>query len=175
MAYQYKAWNAAMPTTTPMAAVAVGSSATKTMLQIAPPAGRNITVISWGYTFGVLLATSLTHTVELIQTDVAATVTAHVASGIQPLDANYQASQVSLGVQLTGYTSTSEGATAATRTFDQQELLNGAATPLNATYFYQFMPDERPVVKPSTFLRVRATSSGADASSTLNCWVCWAE
>lgn len=175
MAYQYKAWNAAMPTTVPMAAVAVGSSATKTMLQIAPPAGRNLTVISWGYTFAALLATSISHTMELVQTDVAATVTAHVASGVQPVDSNYQASQVTLGTSATGYTASAEGATTTTRTFDQQELLNGAATPLNATYFYQFMPDERPVVKPGTFLRVRATSSGVDATSTLNCWVCWAE
>lgn len=173
MDYQYKTWNAAMPTTAAMTAVAMPSNTIKTMLQIAPPANRYLTVISWGYSLPVI-ASAVAHTVELIQTDVAATVIAAVAAGVQPQDANYPASTVGLGTALTGYTASAEGTIAATRVFDTQELI-AAATPVNSTYFYQFMPDERPTVKASTFLRVRATSAGVDATSTMLCWVTWAE
>src|SRR5207302_10033473 len=94
--------------------------------------------------------------VELIQTDVAATVTAHVASGVQPLDPNAPASLMTLSTTGTGYTSTGEGIVTATRTFDMNNVppTAGAA---DLVYVYQWMPDERPIVAVSKFLRVRAT------------------
>jgi len=55
-------------------------------------------------------------TCELIQTDVAATVTAHVAAGVQPYDdPGAVPSTVTLGTTATGYTATSEGSITATR------------------------------------------------------------
>ncbi len=114
------------------------------------------------------------HTVELLQTDAAATVVAHVAAGVQPQDFNYPASAVTLGTAATGFTASAEGSTTATRVFDTQELI-AAATPVNSSYFYQFMPDERPTVKAGSFLRVRVTSAGVDATSTMLCWATWAE
>lgn len=167
--HRYKTWNGPMPTTAAQAAVTTGTTI-KTMLQIATPATRQIQLISWGYSFSE--AAGAVGTVELLQTDVAATVTAHVASGVQPLDPNAPASLVTLGTSATGYTSTSEGATTTTRVFDVVRLpvsLTGSGTP----YTYQWMPDERPIIAVSKFLRVRATTPTSGVNMV--CWVVWDE
>lgn len=162
--HRYKTWNSAMPTTAAMVKVATGT-AIKTMLQIATPSTRQIQLISWGYTLDAVQSGRI----ELIQTDVAATVTAHVASGLQPLDPNAPASLMTLGTSATGYTATVEGSTTATRVFDQDEF---ATTSVLTPYEYQWMPDERPIVAISKFLRVRATFG---TSVNMLCWVCWDE
>ncbi|MFF7837543.1 hypothetical protein ACFZC6_01715 [Streptomyces ossamyceticus] len=158
-----------MPTTAAQVKVTTGT-AIKTMLQIATPATRQIQLISWGFSLDV--APGAASVVELLQTDVAATVTAHVASGVQPLDPNAPASLMSLGTSATGYTATAEGSTTASRVFDVKEIpLTAGATDL--TYAYQWMPDERPIVAISKFLRVRATF--ATSASNMVTWVCWDE
>ncbi len=81
--HRYKVWNGPMPTTAAQQKVTTGT-AIKTMLQIALPSTRQIQLISWGFTLDAVPASA--GQVELIQTDVAATVTAHVATGLQPLD-----------------------------------------------------------------------------------------
>lgn len=164
MAYRYKIYNGPMTTTAAQAAVALPTAGIKTMLQIAPPAGRYLTVVSWGYT---ITAASVLTSIELIQTDVAATVTAHVAAGVQPQDQAGPASPLTLGASATGYTASAEGTVAATRQFDVQDV--AATNPTNLSYFYQFMPDERPSIAASTFLRVRATATTATGS--MICWV----
>ena len=160
-----------MPTTAAIVKVTTGT-AIKTMLQVATPATRQLQIIAWGFSLDAAPATTGVGVVELLQTDVAATVTAHVAAGVQPLDPNSPASLVTLGTAATGYTGTAEGSTTATRVFDAQEVAgvsNGAA-PIN--YSYQFMPDERPIVAISKFLRVRVTFSAAVNAIT---WICWDE
>lgn len=168
--YRYKSWNSAMATTAAQAAVATGTSI-KTMLQIAPPSTvHGLTVISWGYT--VDGPPGAAGVIELLQTDVAATVTAHVAAGVQPLDGNMEASKVTLGTGATGYTATVEGAITATRVFDAVTLSSTTAqSPL--TYSYQFMPDERPIVNASKFLRIRATTPTSGVN--MRCWIVWDE
>lgn len=155
-----------MPTTAAQVKVAVANGV-KTMLQLSTPATRQIQLISWGYSIDAALA----GVVELIQTDVAATVTAHVAAGVQPLDPNAPASLLTLGTSATGYTATVEGSTTATRVFDVQEV--AASSPPNLSYSYQWIPAERPIIPISKFLRVR-TTFGATSSSMV-CWVCWDE
>lgn len=164
--HRYRAFNGPMPTTAAQAKVAVANGV-KTMLQISPPATRQITVHSWGFTCD----TATAGVVELLQTNVAATVTAHVAAGVQPVDPGLTASLVTLGVANTGYTSTSEGATTATRVFDVQHV--AASSPPNLSYTYQFLPAERPVIAVSTFLRVRTTF--AATTTSMVCWICWSE
>lgn len=158
-----------MPTTAALVAVTTGT-AIKTMLQIATPSTRQCQLISWGYTLAAVPG-STGGQVELIQTDVAATVTAHVASGVQPLDPNAPASLMTLGASATGYTATVEGSTAASRTFDT-DLIPPTAGAVDLNYDYQWMPDERPIVAISKFLRVRVTFA---AAVNMNCWVCWDE
>lgn len=162
----YKIWNAPMPTTAPMAGVAIANG-TKTMLQVAPPSTRQLQLISWGYSFSVT-PPGIT-TVELLQTDVAATVTAHVAAGIQPIDPNAPAALSIGGINLTGYTATAEGSITATRTFDNQQL-GIASGNEDLVYSYQFMPDlERHIIPVSKFLRVRVT--GTSTTPLFLCWV----
>ena len=167
--HRYRTWNGPAPTTAAQAKVTTGT-AIKTMLQLATPATRQIQLISWGFSLDV--APGAASVVELLQTDVAATVTAHVAAGVQPLDPNAPASLLTLGASATGYTATAEGTTTASRVFDVKQVpLAAGATDLS--YVYQWMPDERPIVAVSKFLRVRATF--ATSASNMTTFVCWDE
>lgn len=167
--HRYKAFNAPMQTTAGLVAVSTGT-AIKTMLQIATPSTRQLQLIAWGYTLSAPPGSG-TGLIELISTDVAATVTAHAASGVQPLDPNAPASLVTLGASATGYSASVEGSITAVRTFDADQIsATAGAQPVN--YDYQFMPDERPILAISHFLRVRATFS---AAVNMLCWVVWDE
>jgi len=167
--HRYKSYNAAMATTVSQGSVSTGTSI-KTMLQLSTPSTRQLQVISWGFTIDDPPGADAV--VELIQTDVAATVTAHVASGVQPLDPNAPASLLTLGTANTGYTGTAEGTTTASRIFDAVSLSSvSGESPL--TYGYQFMPDERPIVAISKFLRVRVTTP--TTAVDMRCWITWDE
>lgn len=167
----YKAWNGAMPTTAAQASVTTGT-AIKTMLQLSTPATRDITLIAWG--FSIDDPPGADAVVELLQTDVAATVTAHVAAGVQPQNAGSPASLLTLGVANTGYTATAEGSITATRVFDTVSLSSvSAEAAAGMVYTYQFMPDERPVIPVSKFLRVRATTP--TTAVDMRCFVVWDE
>jgi hypothetical protein len=157
-----------MATTASTASVTTGT-AIKTMLQIATPSTRQIQIISWGFS---LESPGGDGAIELIQTDVAATVTAHAASGVQPLSPGLPASLMTLGTTATGFTATNEGTPTATVALDVQSLSSTSGeSPL--IYTYQWMPDERFVVAVSKFLRVRAyTPAGA---TNMRCWICWDE
>lgn len=167
--HRYKCFNAAMPTTAAPVKVTTGT-VIKTMLQIATPSTRQLQLISWGYELDAVPG-STGGIVELVETDVAATVTAHVASGVQPVIPSLPASLVTLGVSATGYTATVEGAPTATRSFDTN-LVPPTAGAASTSYDYQWMPDERPIVAVSKFLRVRVTMAAAVNMLT---WVCWDE
>lgn len=145
--------NGAMPTTAAPVAVGTGA-AIKTLLQIKPGTGAMIEIVEWGISFdGSAAATP--GKVELIETDVAATVTAAVTADITKYnDPNGPAADtalVSLGTAATGYTASVEGSTTAVRIFDLQFL------PPTAPYVKQFPLGARPVVNISKFLRVRVT------------------
>jgi len=164
MSHRYKIFNGPMVTTAAQAKVTTGT-AIKTMLQLAAPATRQLKIISWGFSLDA--ASSAVGVVELMQTDVAATVTAHAASGVQPLIPGQPASLLTLGTGATGYTATAEGSSATTRMFDAKEIPVAAGL-TNLTYAWQFMPDEQPVVAVSTFVRVRATFT---AATNMICWI----
>lgn len=159
----FTAWNGPSPTTAGQAKVTTGT-AIKTLLQLSTPSTRQITVLAWGISFdGTVAATP--GICELIQTDVAATVTAHVAAGLVSAD-GVAASSLTLGTANTGYTGSAEGTITATRVFDAQLIMP------TSQYIYQFMPDERPVIPVSKFLRVRVTFGTAINSLT---WIRWSE
>jgi hypothetical protein len=164
MAY-YKVFNVAQPTIAAPAAVATGTTI-KTMLQLTSPT-KNLQVVSWGYTISALPGGI--GVFELIQTDVAATVTAHVASGIVGLDPNGSTPTLTVGsVTGTGYTASAEGTVTATRLFDVDQIPTASGlVPIN--YDYQFVPDERPVCAAGKFLRVRVTTP--TSGTNMLCWV----
>jgi hypothetical protein len=166
MAKVYQAHNYAQPTTAAPTPVTTGT-AIKTLLQIATPSNEDLTVIAWGIDFdGTAAAAPIK--VELIDSDVAATVTAHVAAGIVNWNApNDPSSLVTLGTSATGYTATVEGTTTSAA-----RLLAFRQVAPNGGYEYEYPLDARPKMKASRFLRIRVTAAAAVNAS---CWVRWIE
>jgi len=165
----YISWNGPAPTTAAQASVAVANGV-KTMLQLSTPSTRQMQIIAWGYTIDV--APAGIGTVELLQTDVAATVTAHVGSGLINLDPNGTSSLLTLGTANSGYTASSEGTTTASRVFGTRKIPVTAGSS-DLSFDYEFMPDARPIVAVSKFLRVRTTFTAT--TPTMCCYVVWNE
>jgi hypothetical protein len=141
--------------------VVTTGTAIKTLLQVQASATLGLHIVEWGISFdGAAHAAGIK--CELIETDVAATVTAHVTAGIVRLDeAAVQGGDpvtnlILVGTGATGYTATAEGSTTASRMFDAQ-LVSPAAG-----YVMQFPLGERPYMKPGSFFtRVRVTAAAA--------------
>lgn len=159
----YKIYNGAAPTTAGFVKVATGTSI-KTMLQVKPGTQNKLKVVEWGASFDGTAANTPV-LLELIEVDVAATVTAHVAAGIvklgDPNDVDPTTSNISVGTSATGYTSSNEGTPTASRLLDCQLV-----APTNQ-WAIQFPLGREPVVDVSKFLRIRVT-----AGTTVN-MVCY--
>ena len=162
MARKYFAANGASPTTAAQVAVTTGT-AIKTLLQVATPSTTGLSIIEWGISFdGSAAATPIK--VELLQTDVAATVTS-----LTPTlwgDNNTLASLCVGGTTATGYTATAEGTITATIMFDVQFI---APT---SQYKWAWPFQREPKVLASKFLRVRVT---AGTAVNAYCFVVWEE
>jgi hypothetical protein len=171
MLHRYTAYNGPMQTTAALASVTTGTTI-KTMLQISTPATRLLQVIAWGYSIDD--PPGADSIFELIQTDVAATVTAHVASGVQPMDAGMPASLMTLGVANTGYTATAEGTITAVRTFDEVSLSSvSAETAPFMKYVKRWDNWDGPIIPVSKFLRMRVTTP--TTAVDMRCWIHWRE
>ena len=158
----YVAHNGASPTTAAQVKVTTGTSI-KTLLQVATPSTREIRVVEWAISFDASAAATPI-AVELLQTDVAATVTSLTPTLYS--SPNGPASLCVGGASATGYTATAEGTITATRVF-AAELI--APT---AQFVYQFVPGREPVVPVSKFLRIRVT---AGAAVNAYCRLVWEE
>lgn len=163
---QYLIFNGPAPTTASQAAVTTGT-AIKTLLQVKPGATQIMKIKSWGISFdGSAAATP--GIVELCVTDVAATVTAHVAGGIHKQDSAALASGdpttslFAVGTTSTGYTATGEGTITAVRQLDVQQI-----SPTNQ-YVIQFPLGDEPIVNPGEFMRIRVKFA---AAINAICWV----
>lgn len=162
----YMSTNGAMSTTAAQTPLATGT-AIKTHQQLAAPSASTLQIVA----FGVEFATALTvpATIELIETDVAATVTAHVAAGVQPYDSKAigGTSLVTLGTSATGYNASAEGSITATRLGRYKVLPIGASE-----YEWEWTPGREFSVQRSKFCRVRITTS-----VTVNAlsWILWDE
>jgi hypothetical protein len=128
----------------------------KTMLQFKPSATVIAKIIEWGISFdGSAAATP--GKVELFESDVAATVTAHVAADITKLDSdalmggNPTTNLIQVGTAATGYTASAEGTTTLARMFDLQYI-----APTNQ-YVKQFPLGREPVMQVGLFARIRVT------------------
>lgn len=155
----YKIFNGPAPTTASQAAVSTGTSI-KTLLQVKPGTTRVMRVREWGISFdGSAAATP--GIVELCVTDVAATVTAHVAAGIHKWDSAALAAGdpttalFAVGTTSTGYTSSNEGSVGTVRQGDVQHI-----APTNQ-YVYQFPLGCEFIVNPSEFMRIRVKFGAA--------------
>lgn len=162
----YWAANGVMPTTAALTAVTTGT-AIKTMLQIATPATRQFEVVKWGVNFPTPPTAPVV--CELVETGaINATVTAHVAAGVQPYDnPDAPASLATLGTAATGYTSTAEGAIVATRYADYETIPTGVGS-----YTWEWALGRGFVMGESRFLRVRMTTATAVNAV---CFIVWSE
>lgn len=161
----FQAFNGPMQTTSGFAKVTTGTSA-KTLLQIKPGTNSSILVCEWGISFdGSAAATP--GIVELIETDVAATVTALAAADITKFgDANDDASLISLGTSASGYTSSGEGSITAVRNGDVQLI---APT---SQYIKQFPLGQEFKIAAGKFGRIRVTFGTAINAI---CYMKWME
>lgn len=156
----YQISNGPMPTTAAFVAVTTGT-AIKTMLQVKPGTTQFLKIIEWGISFdGSAAATPIK--VELIETDVAATVTASVMNDITKLDAealaagDVSSSIFAVGTAATGYTASAEGTITVVRNLAAPQLI--APT---SQFLMQFPLGQEPVIQPSKFMRIRVTAGAA--------------
>lgn len=148
--------NGPMQTTAAFAAVSTGT-AIKTLLQIKAGATNALRIIEWGISFdGSAAATP--GKVELIETDVAATVTATASADITKLDPEAIAlgdpttALIAVGTAATGYTATVEGTITSVRNLDGPQLI--APT----TQFIKQIPLGREAfIQNGKFGRIRVT------------------
>lgn len=155
----YQIFNGPSPTTAAQVPVTTGT-AIKTLLQVKPGTTVVGKIVEWGISFdGSTVATPIK--VELLETDVAATVTTSAAADIVKVDANAIAggdpttAAFAVGTTSTGYTATVEGSITATRMFDSQLI-----APTNQ-YVKQFPLGREPVIQVSKFARIRVTAGAA--------------
>lgn len=153
---RYLFQNSAKNTTAAPVKVATGT-AIKTMLQLKPIVPCRI--IEWGCSFdGSAAATP--GEVELIEVDVAATVTAFVAADITPYDAEAlqfnsgdpTSNYITVSTSGSGYTASAEGTVTVVRNLDGPQLI----APTNQ-YVKQFPLGREPLVQAAKFARVRVT------------------
>ncbi len=149
----YKVFSAPMPTTASLAVIATGTSII-TLLQVKPGTTQFLRVVEWGISFdGSAAATPIK--VELIETDVAATVTAFAAADIHKIDEAALAagdpttSVFAVGTTSSGYNSSGEGSITTVREGDAQLI-----APTNQ-YVFQFPLGYRFVIQPGKFGRIR--------------------
>lgn len=160
----YIAYNGPMVTTAPYVPVTTGT-ATKTMLQIKAGPADPLIVWKWGLDFDGSGTTPIK--CELIHTGtVAATVTAHVAAGVQPLGALQDASASVLSTTGTGYTASAEGTITASRYGSLNSVLPGNGDRNEWSLGREFY------VPANGILRIRVTAS---AAVNCSCYVCWDE
>lgn len=145
--------NHAGQTTAAPAGVTTGT-AIKTMLQIKPLVPLKI--IEWGFFFD---GTPADIKVELVEVDVAATVTASVDGDITRLDqisdGVASSSFMTLSTTGTGYTASGEGTVTASRNLDAPMI-----TSLKA-FVKPFALGEEPTIQGGKFGRIRVTAAAA--------------
>lgn len=146
--------NHAMQTTAAPAGVTTGTSI-KTMLQVKPFVP--VRIVEWGY---FLDGSPSDLKVELIETDVAATVTALADADVTKYDqvsdgVAASVAGLTLGTSATGFTSSAEGSITAVRNLDGPQI-----TSLK-TFVKQFPLGERPLIQTAKFGRIRVHAGTA--------------
>lgn len=151
----YLLQNGAAGTTAAPAPLATGTSL-KTLMQFTPSATVVAKIVEWGISFdGSTAATP--GKVELMESNVAATVTSYVSNDITKYDSDALAggdptsNLIQTGTTASGYSATVEGTTTTARLFDLQLL------PPTAPYVKQFPLGREPTLQTGKFARVRVT------------------
>lgn len=152
----YLIGNGPMQTTAAFAPVATGT-AIKTLMQLKPSATIQAKIIEWGISFDGFAAAA-PGKVELIETDVAATVTAFVAADITKYDSDAIAggdpttNLIQVGTTSSGYTASAEGSITTVRNLAGPQLI----APTNQ-FIQQFPLGREPIIQVNKFARIRVT------------------
>lgn len=169
---RYLIGNGPMQTTAQFAGVTTGTSI-KTLLQIKPSATLGMTIIEWGISIdGHASCTGVQ--VELIETDVAATVTASAAADLTKFDfaalsgGDPTTNLIPVGTTSTGYTATAEGSITAVRNLALPQYLLGSQA---GSFIQQFPLGREPVVQISKFARIRVLAAGNAVNAKCYCLV----
>jgi len=161
----FRIWNGPAPTAAQQLAVDTGTSI-KTMLQVLSATGIGLRVKAWGVSMdGAAAAAGVEW--ELLETGiVAATVTAHGATGIVAVDEQARAvtpsAYFNLGVEATGFTGSVEDTITESRVFD------GAFVQPTGERSWEFSLGNGREIDPVHVLRLRCT---AVAAVDAKCWV----
>ncbi len=154
MAAIYRAYNGATAALTAAVPPVATGATIKTLLQLSPKTGVDLKIKAWGISFDASAAAT-PGKVELIETDVAATVTAYATGDIlkknNPGGPAADSALITLGTANSGFTATAEGTITATRLFDYQLI-----APTNQ-YVYQEVLGNECILQAGKFLRVRVT------------------
>jgi hypothetical protein len=157
---QFLIANGAMQTTAAFVSVTTGT-AIKTMLQVKPSATLAMKIFEWGYSLDSA-ANTVSAKIELIETDVAATVTASVANDLTKWDAlallggDPTTNLIQVGTTSTGYTASAEGTATVVRNLDTPQY-ETASTSFTAKFAKQFPLGREPILQISKFARIRVT------------------
>lgn len=157
--------NGPMQTTAAFATVTTGNTI-KTMLQVKPSATIVAKIKEWGFSFD-LPSANTTGKIELIETDVAATVTASDANSITKIDGNALSggdpttNLIVVGTTSTGYTSTGEGTITAVRNLDGPMIWSPQTNSGTNAFSKQFPLGNEPIIQISKFARIRVTFGSA--------------
>ena len=159
MAELYMIVNGPAPTTASQVAVTTGT-AIKTMLQVKLGLTANRgKVIEWGISFDGFAAAQPIICELLTTGTVAATVTAHVAAGIQNLDpfgtTPTTGNPFTFTTTTTGYTASGEGTITESRMLDVQHI-----APMNQ-YIKQWPLGREPFFDQASYLRIRVKAAAA--------------
>jgi len=144
--------------------VALVATTAKTVLQVATPSTTDIRILGWGVSFDGASGTAVPVICQLLQTDVAATVTT-----LTPDTWGNDLGPASLcvgGTSATGYNASVEGTITAVRNFDAQHVHPQSG------YGVWYPEGRQPKVPVSKFLRVRCT---APANVNSIPWIVWDE
>lgn len=156
----YRIYNGPMQTTAAAVGVTTGT-AIKTLLQIKAGATKILRIKEWGISLSGFAAAAPGR-VELVETDVAATVTAHVAAGITKSDAaalmqgDPTTALIEVGTSATGYTGSSEGTPTAIRNLDAPQFVAPSTQ-----FVKQFPLGDEPIIQAGKFCRVRVHFAAA--------------
>ena len=164
MATLYLVGNGPQQTTAAFVAVTTGT-VIKSLLQVKPL--LPLKVCSWGFSCDGFAAAA-PGKVELIEVDVAATVTASAEADITKYDrvsdTATAATVMTLSTTGTGYTATAEGSITACRNLDGPQFL----APSTQSFIHDFPLGREPLIQVAKFARIRVTFA---AAVNAYCWM----
>lgn len=156
---QIRIYSGAMPTTGRVTPIALAANTMKSIIQVKPSATLPLRVKAYGISFDAYAAAQ-PGSVELVEADVAATVTAFVNADLHRKDADAIAAGdlttnlIQVGTSASGYGASAEGSITATRV-----LGSDLVAPTNQ-FVYQFPLGDEPFVQVAKFLRLRCYFPG---------------